>query len=250
MAFDSRSFAALDNMLNAPLLEATISIDFANPEGTVEKAIYGQFIEHLGRAINGGIFEEGSPLSDKKGIRLDVLDKIKALQPTVLRYPGGTFTKIYHWMDGIGPLNERRARPNLIWGGVENNHFGTDEAVEYARAVGAESYFSVNMGTGTAEEAGNWVEYCNGNQDTYYANLRRKNGHAAPLHVRYWGLGNEEAAEPDIGRLQKVEDYVKESWFYTKAMKLQDKSIKLVLSGADDMAWNEYLLKEMGYVCD
>lgn len=106
------------------------------------------------------------------------------------------------------------------------------------------------MGTGTAEEAGNWVEYCNGNSETYYANLRRKNGHAAPFKVKYWGLGNEEAAGPDIGRLQKVEDYVKEAWFYTKAMKLQDKSIKLILSGADDNAWNEYLLKEMGDVCD
>lgn len=246
----NKTIASVSQLFNKPLLEATISIDFTNPEGPIDKAIYGQFIEHLGRTINGGIFEEDSPLSDKKGIRLDVLDKIKRLQPTVLRYPGGTFTKIYHWMDGIGPLNERRGRPNLIWGGVDNNHFGTDEAVAYSRTIGADPYFSVNMGTGTAEEAGNWVEYCNGNQDTYYANLRRKNGHAEPHKVKYWGLGNEEAAGPDIGRLQKVEDYVKEAWFYTKAMKLQDKSIKLILCGADDKAWNEYLLKEMGEVCD
>ncbi len=250
LTLKSRSVADIGQLFNKPLLEASIQVDFANPEGPIDKAIYGQFIEHLGRAINGGIFEEGSPLSDKKGIRLDVLEKIKQLQPTVLRYPGGTFTKIYHWMDGIGPLNERHARPNLIWGGVENNHFGTDEAVAYSKIIGAEPYFSVNMGTGTAEEAGNWVEYCNGNQDTYYTNLRRKNGHIDPFKVKYWGLGNEEAAKPDIGRLQKVEDYVKEAWFYTKAMKLQDKSIKLILSGADDNAWNEYLLKEMGDVCD
>jgi alpha-L-arabinofuranosidase len=249
LAFNN-SFASVNDLFTKPLLEATIEIDFTNPEGPIDQAIYGQFIEHLGRAVNGGIFEEGSPLSNKKGIRLDVLDKIKRLQPTVLRYPGGTFTKIYHWMDGIGPLNERHARPNLIWGGVENNHFGTDEAVAYARTIGAQPYFSVNMGTGTAEEAGNWVEYCNGDRDTYYANLRRKNGHADPFKIKYWGLGNEEAAGPDIGRLQKVEDYVKEAWFYTKAMKLQDSSIKLILSGADNNEWNEYLLKEMGDVCD
>jgi alpha-N-arabinofuranosidase len=249
-AFNNRSFAAIGRLLNNPSQEASIQIDFTSPEGPIDNGIYGQFIEHLGRAVNGGIFEEGSPLSDKNGIRLDVLDKIKRLQPSILRYPGGTFSKIYHWMDGIGPLNARPKRPNLIWGGVENNHFGTDEAVGYSRAIGAEPYFSVNMGTGTAEEAGNWVEYCNGSQDTYYADLRRKNGHAAPFKIKYWGLGNEEAALPDIGRLQKVEDYVKEAWFYTKAMKLQDSSIKLILSGVDDNAWNEYLLKEMGGVCD
>jgi len=241
---------AIGRLFDQPALEASIAVDFTNPEGTIDKAIYGQFIEHLGRAVNGGIFEEGSPLSDKNGIRLDVLDKIKRLQPTVLRYPGGTFTKIYHWMDGIGPLDERHARPNLIWGGVENNHFGTDEAVAYSRNIGADPYFSVNMSTGTAEEAGNWVEYCNGNRETYYANMRRKNGHADPYKIKYWGLGNEEAAAPDIGRLQKVEDYVKEAWYYTKAMKLQDPSIKLIISGADDNAWNEHVLKEMGDVCD
>lgn len=249
LAFNNKLIAA-GALFDQSLLEASIAVDFTNPEGAIDKAIYGQFIEHLGRAVNGGIFEEGSPLADKKGIRLDVLEKIKRLQPTILRYPGGTFTKIYHWMDGIGPLNQRHARPNLIWGGVENNHFGTNEAIAYAKTIGADPYFSVNMGTGTAEEAGNWVEYCNGAQATYYADLRRKNGHKDPFKVKYWGLGNEEAAGPDIGRLQKVEDYVKEAWFYTKAMKLQDPSIKLILSGADDMAWNEYLLKEMGGVCD
>ncbi|TCD05902.1 alpha-N-arabinofuranosidase [Pedobacter frigidisoli] len=249
-AFANKTVAGVIQSFDTALLEATITIDFTNPEGTIDRAIYGQFIEHLGRAINGGIFEEGSPLSNKKGVRLDVLDKIKQLHPTVMRYPGGTFTKIYHWMDGIGPLNERRARPNLIWGGLDTNRFGTDEAITYSRTIGADPYFSVNMGTGTAEEAGNWVEYCNGIQDTYYANLRRKNGHMAPHKVKYWGLGNEEAAGPDIGRLQKVEDYVKEAWFYTKAMKLQDKSIKLILCGADDKAWNDHVLKEMGDVCD
>jgi alpha-N-arabinofuranosidase len=249
LAFTNKSVAAINSLFNKSLLEGKIEIDFSTPEGPIDKAIYGQFIEHLGRAVNGGIFDEGSPLSDKKGIRLDVLNKVKNLQPTILRYPGGTFSKIYHWMDGVGPLNQRHARPNLIWGGVENNHFGTDEAVAYSRVIGAEPYFAVNMGTGTAEEAGNWVEYCNGNRDTYYANLRRKNGHPTPFKVKYWGLGNEEAANQDIGRLQNVQEFVKEAWLYTKEMKLQDNSIQLILSGAGN-EWNDYLLKEMGAVCD
>ncbi|HLK29939.1 MAG TPA: alpha-L-arabinofuranosidase C-terminal domain-containing protein, partial [Puia sp.] len=249
LAFRNKSIGAINDWYHHSLPEAKIEIDFTNPEGSIDKAIYGQFIEHLGRAVNGGIFEEGSTLSDKKGIRLDVLEKIQRMQPTILRYPGGTFSKIYHWMDGVGPINERHARPNLIWGGVDNNHFGTDEAVDYARMINAEPYFAVNMATGTAEEAGNWVEYSNGDRDTYYANLRRKNGHVDPFKIKYWGLGNEEAATPDIGRLQNVHEFVKEAWMYTKEMKLQDHSIKLILSG-DNNEWNEYLLKEMGDVCD
>ncbi|MBW8682895.1 hypothetical protein K1Y79_00995 [Chitinophaga sp. B61] len=243
------AYAAVRSLTGQPPLDASIEIDFEHPEGTVDDGIYGQFIEHLGRAINGGIFDEGSPLSDTAGIRQDVLQKVQGLQPSILRYPGGTFTKIYHWMDGIGPRHERRSRPNLIWGGVEDNHFGTDEAIAYARLLKADAYFAVNMGSGTAEEAGNWVEYCNGTQDTYYANLRRKNGHADPFKVKYWGIGNEEAAGPDIGRLQDVKEFVKEAWLYTKAIKLQDREAKLILCGADD-AWNDYVLKEMGPVCD
>lgn len=249
VALKSSSFAAVNTVLGRAPLDASIEIDLANPEGAIDSGIYGQFIEHLGRAINGGIFDEGSPLSDNKGIRKDVLEKIQGLRPSILRYPGGTFSKIYHWMDGVGPRAERRSRPNLIWGGIEDNHFGTDEAIEYARLLEAETYLAVNMGTGTAEEAGNWVEYCNGTGDTYYANMRRENGHKDPFKVKYWGLGNEEAAGPDIGRLQDVKEFVKEAWLYTKEIKLQDRNAKLVLCGAGD-EWNEYVLKEMGSVAD
>lgn len=249
LALKGSAFAAARSISRSVPLNASIEIDFLHPEGAIDDGIYGQFIEHLGRAVNGGIYEEGSPLSDANGIRKDVLEKIRGLRPSILRYPGGTFTKIYHWMDGVGPRSERRSRPNLIWGGVEDNHFGTDEAVAYARLLNTDTYFAVNMGTGTAEEAGNWVEYCNGTQDTYYANMRRKNGHADPFKVKYWGIGNEEAAGPDIGRLQDVKEFVKEAWLYTKAIKLQDKDAKLVLCGADD-AWNDHVLKEMGPVCD
>lgn len=245
----SSSFAAVNTLWSGAPLEASIEIDLTSPEGVIDSGIYGQFIEHLGRAVSGGIFEEGSPLSDGNGIRKDVLEKIRGLRPSILRYPGGTFSKIYHWMDGVGPREERRSRPNLIWGGVEDNHFGTDEAIGYARLLGADTYLAVNMGTGTAEEAGNWVEYCNGIEDTYYANMRRRNGHKEPFNVRYWGLGNEEAAGPDIGRLQDVREFVREAWLYAKEIKLQDRNAKLILCGAGN-EWNEYVLKEMGAVAD
>ncbi|TWR28921.1 hypothetical protein FPZ43_11690 [Mucilaginibacter pallidiroseus] len=241
--------AGIGKVSSAKVLEASIDVDVNKVIAPIAPEIFGQFIEHLGRAIDGGVYEEGSTLSNAKGYRKDVLEKVQQLRASVLRFPGGTFTKIYHWTDGVGPKKDRHARPNLIWGGVTNNHFGTDEFIDYSRTLNAAPYLAVNMGTGTAEEAANWVEYCNGTRDTYYANMRRKNGNDKPFNVKYWGLGNEESAEPDAGRLQNVKEFTKEAWFYAKLMKLQDPSIKFILPGADD-TWNEQLLKDMNPVCD
>jgi len=228
---------------------ATLEVDLEGQASTVSPLIFGQFIEFLGRSIDGGIFEKGSPLSDARGFRRDVLDKVRGLRPTILRYPGGTVTKIYHWEDGIGPAAQRPVRPNLIWTGVIDNQFGTDEFVEYCRAVAAEPCITVSMGVGTAEEASNWVEYCNGTQKTSYADKRRKNGYAQPHNVKYWGIGNEEEAEPDAGRLQDVSEYTKEAWLYTKLMKLQDPSIKLIAVGGTDH-WNERVIRELNPAFD
>ena len=165
-----------------------ITVDARQPAAEISTLQYGQFIEHLGRAIDGGIYDENSKLSDGDGFRMDVMEKVKELRTPILRYPGGTFTKIYHWEDGIGPKSGRKKRRNLIWGGVENNHFGTAEFVKYCRKIGAEPFLVVNMATGSPEEAANWVEYCNGTTDTYYANLRRADGYNEPFNVKYWVL--------------------------------------------------------------
>jgi alpha-N-arabinofuranosidase len=162
---------------------ATIRVDLGKMSGEISPYIFGQFIEYLGRSITGGIYEEGSPLSDSMGFRRDVLEKLHGLRPSVLRFPGGTFTKVYHWKDGIGPKERRPKRKNVIWGGIEDNRFGTDEYIRYCRQLGCEPFIVVNMGTGTPEEAADWVEYCNGTDDTHYANLRRSNGHPDPYNV-------------------------------------------------------------------
>jgi len=209
--------------------------------GDISPNIYGQFIEHLGRAIYGGIYDDA-----QRRFRPDVLEKVQQLRPPLLRYPGGTVTKIYHWKDGVGA--NRPVRKNLVWGGNDNNHVGTDEFMRYAELVGAAPFLTVNMSTGTAEEAADWVEYCNGT-DTYYASQRQANGHAAPYGVKYWGLGNEEAAREDAGTLQNVQDYVKKAWYYAKLMKLQDPSIQLIMAG-DQAAWNEQVLRELHPICD
>lgn len=230
-------------------MQTRINIDVTRKQHPIDPLIFGQFIEFLGRCIDRGIFEPGSPLSDANGFRQDVLEKVNGLQPPILRFPGGTVVKLYHWMDGVGPISERKRQSNRIWGGVIDHAFGTNEFIRYCQEIGAEPFLIVNMTTGTAEEAGNWVEYCNGTGDTYYANLRRSHGFEEPHNVKFWGLGNEESAMPDIGYLHEPREYIKAAWEFTKMMKLTDRSIKLVIVG-EKPEWNETVLDELHPICD
>lgn len=215
----------------------------------ISPLIFGNFLEHIENCINGGVYDKENPLSDHKGIRQDVLEKCKELGPTILRFPGGTVMGIYHWQDHVGPMEERKKMRNIVWGGMLCHGFGTAEFVEYCRAIGAEPMICVNMPTGTAEEAAHWVEYCNGTEDTYYANLRRSHGYEEPFNVKYWCIGNESYAEPDLGTQHDVNVYIRDAWEYTKYMKMTDESIKLVYVGYDE-AWNRAVLESLGAVCD
>jgi alpha-L-arabinofuranosidase len=233
---------------------ATIKIDIDRTIGEVDKNIYGNFVEHLGRCVYGGIYEKGSPLSDEDGLRKDVLEAVKGLNVSHIRYPGGNFVSNYHWMDGIGP--ERKPRMELAWNRLETNEFGTDEFMKFVRNVGTEPYFSVNMGTGTIEEAQNWVEYCNVKEGPYYAELRKKNGYPEPYKIKYWSLGNEMDGFWQMGHLN-AEDYAKKAREAAKLMKLTDPSIKLVAAGssnyrpdADPNEWNGIILHELRDVID
>ncbi len=224
--------------------KASVHINLNQSRGTIEPEIYGQFIEYLGRSITGGIVD-----AKTNAVRTDVLAKIKRLAPPVLRFPGGTVTKIYHWQDGIGPKANRPVRPNLIWGGEETNQFGTNEFIQYCRQLKTDPFLVVNMNTGTPEEASNWVEYCNGQGKTSFAELRRKHGFAKAHNVKYWGLGNEENAGPDTGRLQNPATYAEVAWQYAKLMKLQDPGISLIMAGHDEH-WNETVLRELHPITD
>jgi alpha-N-arabinofuranosidase len=216
---------------------AKIKVDLERKIGPIDRRIYSTFIEHLGRCIYGGIYEEGSPLSDEHGFRRDVMESVRTLRPPLLRWPGGNFVSGYHWVDGIGPKEQRPRRIELAWHGEESNRFGTDEFMQYCRAVGTEPYLCVNMGTGTMDEAQAWVEYCNGTGNTYWANLRRQNGHEEPYGVKYWGLGNEMYGQWQIGML-KAEDYVKKAREFAKIMKWTDPSIRLVSCG--ELGWTDW----------
>ena len=131
-----------------------IAIDPARPVGRLDRKVFGGFVEHLGRCIYGGLYEEGSPLSDDRGFRKDVLGLLRELRLGVLRWPGGNFVSNYHWADGIGPRDRRPRRPELAWGGEESNRFGTDEYLAYCAELGTEPYICLNMGTGTAATVG------------------------------------------------------------------------------------------------
>src|SRR5438270_7161836 len=209
---------------------ARIRVDLDRTIGNVDRRIFGAFIEHLGRCIYGGIFDEGSPLSDARGFRTDVLDAIKPLRPPLLRWPGGNFASGYHWIDGIGPVDQRPRRVELAWASEEPNRFGTDEFIAYCRGMGAEPFVCINMGTGTLDEAQAWVEYCNSTTDSYWANLRRTNGHPEPYRVRYWGLGNEMYGEWQIGSMSAPE-YVAAARRFAKLMLKTDPTLELVACG-------------------
>lgn len=209
---------------------AHTKIDMERKVGEIDKLIYGNFVEHLGRCIYGGLYEPGSSLSNEQGFRTDVLKATKELNTTIVRWPGGNFVSGYHWEDGIGPKENRPTRIDLAWGFLENNSFGTDEFIDWCRQANTEPYFCVNLGTGTLDEARNWVEYCNVEKSTYYSDLRRKNSYEKPHKVTCWGLGNEMDGDWQMGH-NNAEDYGKCALEAAKLMKWIDKDIKLVIAG-------------------
>lgn len=236
--------------------KATIKIDTDRTVGEVSPLLFGNFVEHLGRCVYGGIYEPDSPLADENGFRTDVLSAVKDLNVSITRYPGGNFVSNYHWLDGVGPAEERIPRMELAWHRLEPNTFGTNEFVDFARKVDTEPYFAVNMGTGTIEEAQRWVEYCNVKEGPYYAELRKKHGYAEPHGVKYWSLGNEMDGPWQMGHLN-AEDYSKKAREAAKLMRLTDPSIKLIAAGsshytgtADPDAWNSTILHELRDVVD
>jgi alpha-L-arabinofuranosidase len=162
------------------------------PSWTVSKYLYGHFAEHLGRCIYNGIWVgEKSPIPNEGGLRTDTLEALRAVALPVLRWPGGCYADNYHWRDGIGPRDRRKARHNMHWAQPESNQFGTDEFLRFCKLIETEPYICLNVGSGDVEEARSWVEYCNANQHTAITEERAANGHPEPYRVPFWGIGNE-----------------------------------------------------------
>jgi len=240
-----RAAAAADD------LSATIKINTENTRGEIDRKLFGNFIEHLGRCIDGGVFQEGSKLATAAGYRRDVLEAVRGLDVTLLRWPGGNFSSNYHWMDGVGPRDARPPRLEMAWGTVESNRFGTHEFLDYAELLKTEPYICANLGTGTWTEAQQWVEYCNSSQDTAITRERRKNGRKDPWKVTYWGLGNEMDGPWQMGH-RSADDYGKFALEAAKLMRWTDPNVKLIAAGSSNYAagvdwslWNRTVVEHL-----
>jgi len=230
---------------------AVIKIDFDRKIDVIDPNIYSAFVEPIRTVVYGTIYDPSSPLADENGFRKDFIQLIKELKIRTLRWPGGNFVASYNWEDGIGQKDQRPARLDLAWNQIEKNQMGTDEYVKLTSLLGAESFVCVNGGTGTLQEATNWLEYCNYEKGTYYSDLRRKYGNEKPYGIKYWALGNEVDGPWQMAQ-KSAEDYVKWALEAQKMMNIVDKKIKYIGSGASnykpDMAWidwNDYVLEHM-----
>ncbi|HUC94337.1 MAG TPA: alpha-N-arabinofuranosidase [Paenibacillus sp.] len=209
----------------------TLEKDFTVAE--IDNRIYGSFIEHLGRAVYGGIYEPGHPEADESGFRQDVSKLIRDLRVPIVRYPGGNFVSGYNWEDGVGPRENRPRRLDLAWRTTETNQFGTNEFVDWARGVGAEVMMAVNLGTRGIDEARNLIEYCNHPGGTYWSDLRKQHGYAQPHAIKTWCLGNEMDGPWQIGH-KTAEEYGRLALETAKVMRWVDPTIELVSCGSSN----------------
>lgn len=213
--------------------------------GSIDRRIYGSFIEHLGRAVYGGIYEPKHETADDAGFRRDVLALVKRLNVPIVRYPGGNFVSGYNWEDGTGDKALRPRRMELAWNALETNEVGIDEFQEWAKRASSEVMMAVNLGTRGADEARNCVEYCNSKTDTYYANLRRKNGFEEPFGIKVWCLGNEMDADWQMGH-KTADEYGRLALESAKLMKRVDPSIELVICGSSGLGMPSFGEWELG----
>lgn len=212
-------------------LKAKMLVDKDFKISDVDSRIYGSFIEHLGRAVYGGVYEPDHPLADENGFRKDVIELVKELDVPIIRYPGGNFVSGYNWEDGVGPIGERPRRLDLAWRTTETNELGTNEFVDWTKKVNSEVMMAVNLGTRGIDEARNLVEYCNHPGGTYYSDLRKQHGYKDPHKIKTWCLGNEMDGPWQIGH-KTAEEYGRLAVETAKAMKWVDPTIELVTCGS------------------
>ncbi len=228
--------------------QSTIVVDQTKDAPVISKHIYGHFAEHLGRCIYGGFYVgEDSEIPNTAGVRTDIIEALKAMKIPNLRWPGGCFADTYHWMDGIGPKEDRPTIVNQWWGGVtEDNSFGTHDFLNLCEALGAEPYLAANIGSGTVKEFTDWIQYVNHNGESPMANLRRENGREKPWSVKYWGVGNEMWG---CGGNMTPEYYANLYRQYATFMSSwdNDDGIYRIASGAnvDDYHWTEVLMRDV-----
>jgi alpha-N-arabinofuranosidase len=212
--------------------------------GAVDPRLYGSFIEHLGCAVYGGIYEPGHPTADEEGFRGDVIDLIKEIDVPVVRYPGGNFVSGYNWEDGVGPKDQRPRRVELAWKSIETNQFGLNEFVRWCQKANSSPMMAINLGTRGVDEARNIVEYCSFSGGTYWSDQRIAHGFKQPHQVKLWCLGNEMDGPWQIGH-RTADEYGRVALEAAKVMKWVDPSIELVACGSSHRGMPSYPLWDM-----
>lgn len=227
-------------------------VDVSKKKVQIDKNIYGHFSEHLGRCIYEGLFVgEDSKIPNKDGMRIDVMDALKAIKIPVLRWPGGCFADEYHWKDGIGPKENRKKMINTHWGGgVEDNSFGTHEFLHLCELIGCEPYINGNLGSGTVQEMSEWVEYMNFDGLSPMAKLREENGRKEPWNIKYFGIGNENWGCGGNMRPEYYSDLYRQ--FATYVRNYGDNKIYKIACGPSDgnYNWTKVLMENAAPMMD
>ncbi len=212
-------------------MKAKVTVHKEFEIGAVDERIYSAFLEHLGRAVYGGVYEPGHKTADEDGFREDVLDLVRDLNPPLVRYPGGNFVSNYNWEDGVGPRDQRPRRLDYAWRTTETNAFGTDEFARWCARAGTAPMLALNLGSRGLEQALAYVEYCNQPSGSAWSDLRRQHGRKDPYDVRVWCLGNEMDGPWQIGHRTAYE-YGRVANEVGRAMKNFDRKLELVVCGS------------------
>lgn len=230
----------------------SVFIDVNQKKSQISRHIYGHFAEHLGRCIYGGFWVgKDSPIANKNGYRLDVLEAFKEVDIPNLRWPGGCFADEYHWKDGIGPKENRKRMINTHWGGVvEDNSFGTHEFMGLCEELGCKPYICGNVGSGTVQEMSEWVEYITFSGESPMSKLRTQNGHADAWKLDFFGVGNENWGCGGNMRAEYYADLYRRYQTYVRQYG-EDKIFKIAGGpNVDDYHWTEVLMREAARFMD
>ena len=234
------SLAATKSFAGVSSQPLQIDIDTRRTQPALDRNLFGSFLEHLGRAIYEGIYEPNSKFADANGYRKDILEEIRKINVPIIRYPGGNFVSGYHWLDGVGPKQDRPKVFEKAWNSVESNQFGINEFLAWCKLAGTTPLLGLNFGTGTAESAAALVEYCNVEKGTKWSDLRRKHGVAEPYHVKNWCLGNEMDGPWQIGHMSAAE-YGEKAADAARQMRYVDPSLNLIACGSSNNSMPTYL---------
>jgi alpha-L-arabinofuranosidase len=224
-------------------------INAARYRSEMDRRLLGAFLEHLGRAIYTGVYDPKSPLADANGFRTDVITAVKGMGVPIIRYPGGNFVSGYNWLDGVGPKNGRPTVLERAWNSLETNQFGTNEFIDWCKAVSTEPLLAFNLGTGTPETAVAYVEYCNVDRGTKWSELRRSHGYQQPHNVRYWCLGNEMDGPWQMGHMP-AREYGRKARDAAQQIRVIDASLQLIACGSSHtnmptyLVWDREVLEE------